>query len=200
MLSTAWPEPGVFWGPGGKTLPGEETARPCCLLDHHRAPLLNVRAWFCSVRCPRSIPWGHPAAEMRPPFLQPDTMPLCFLFPPQAGRGTIPPRVGVMLCLALLRAPLLCLCSRCPSVVSPCRSSVPKAAAGGSSRGGGYSTKRFFCREGNGVPADTEPLWGVCVLLWGHLWGGQLGWGSRFSFGAGRRGAGVPGRVGEWWW
>ena len=50
---------------------------------------------------------------------------------PRLGGAGHPPRLGVVLCLALLRAPLLCLCSQCPSLVSPSQSSVPKAAARG---------------------------------------------------------------------
>jgi len=95
LLSTVWPKPGTFGGPGGKTLQEKETAQLCSLLGHHRTLVLNVRAWFCSVRCPCSIPWGHPAAEMHPPFLKPGTMlPRSLLLPPGWGGLGIPPGLG----------------------------------------------------------------------------------------------------------
>lgn len=72
-----------------------------------------------------------PQQRCAPPFLQPGTTPTLLLLAPQAGWGYRPPWVEVMACLALLGAPLLCLCSRCPSLVSPCWSPVPKAAVGG---------------------------------------------------------------------
>lgn len=121
---------------------------------------------------------------------------------PQAG-GDHPPRVGVLLCLALLGAPLLCLCSQCPSLVSPCRCSIPKATSGGSFHCGGCSPKRFSRGEHNGIPADTEPQGCVCPCSGGtrvcpQVHGvGSWGGGAQFWAPSGVGGAGVLGRVGE---
>lgn len=163
---------------------GEETARLRCLLGHCRALLLNVRAWVCSMRHPRSIPWGHPAADLTSLFACPLPVARCRAIPlpplpPSRLGGTVPPGLGS--CCAWLCWGLLCLslCSWCPSLVYPCQSSIPKAAVGVPLMVVAAPQKGFPMGSVTGsLLTPSHCGVGGCVLLWGHTWGGQLVWGS----------------------
>lgn len=114
------------------------------------------------VRCPCSVPWGHTAAELCPPsFCSRSSCHSPPSNPP--GWGQPSPWGWGLAVLGFAGAPLLCPCVQCPSLMSPCGYSVPKAPAGGSFHCGGCPPKRFSHGEHDGIPADTEP-WG-CVCL-----------------------------------
>lgn len=122
------------------------------------------------------------------------------LTPLQAG-GDCPTRVGVLLCLALLGAPLPLPLQLVSLAGVPLPVLHPKSCSGGASHGGGCSPKRVSHGQRDGVPADTKPLWGgwVCPALGTHMgWAAGVG---KPSFGPGVewQGARVPGRVGECW-
>lgn len=135
------------------------------------------------VRCPCSIPWGHTAAELCcPPSCSWSS---CHSPPSHSpGWGQLSPQGWGLAVLGFAGAPLLCLCTQCPLLMSPCRCSIPKAPAwGGPFIVVAAPPKSFSHGEHDGIPADTEPRGCVCLCSGGtQVHGGAAGVGEP-SFG-----------------